>query len=63
MELAEKGSNLNLDITFKDISDEGKEKSCQKEKNDDVYGKMMKDMTPRPAFLWGKAVQSSLGEA
>ena len=63
MDLAEKGNNLNLDITFKDVSKEGKENSSQKEKNDDIYGKMVMKMTPRPAFLWGKAVQSSLGKA
>ena len=63
MALAEKGNNLNLDITFKDITEEGKENSGQKEKNDDdIYGKVMKDMIPRPVFLWGKAVQSSLGK-
>ena len=61
MTLAERGNNLNLDITFKDITEEGKENSGQKEKSDDVYGKAMKDMMPRPVFLWGKAVQNSLG--
>ena len=61
MSLAEKGDNLNVDITFNDITQEGKEKSEQKEDND-VYGKMMKDLMPRPVFLWGKAVQSSLGK-
>ena len=62
MTLAERGNNLNLDITFKDLTEEGKENSGQKEKtDDDIYGKVMKDMMPRPVFLWGKAVQNSLG--
>ena len=62
MTLAERGNNLNLHITYKDLTEEGKENSGQKEKpDDDIYSKAMKDMMPRPVFLWGKAVQNSLG--
>ena len=55
MELAEKGSNRSLDITFADVVDEGQTNVDKKEESEDIYGKF-KDMTPRPVFLWGKAV-------
>ena len=59
MALAEKGSNRSLDITFADVTEEGQTNVDKKEDSKDIYGKF-KDMTPRPVFLWGKAVGHKL---
>ena len=56
MALAEKGDNLKLDVTMKDVGAEGE----SKDEGGDMYSKL-EDFIPRPVMLWGKAVGGNLG--
>ena len=56
MALAEKGDNLKLDVTMKDVGAEGE----SKDEGADMYSKL-EDFIPRPVMLWGKAVGGNLG--
>ena len=51
MELAEKGTNLNIDLT----SENTVAKTEDSKDEEDMYS-AFRDLDPRPAFLWGQAV-------
>ena len=55
MDLAERGSNLNLDITTENIM----QKTADAKDDDDLYGSATK-LAPRPLFLWGHGFQKDL---
>ena len=57
MALAEKGDNLKLDVTMKDVAAEGE----SKDEGGDMYSKIS-DFIPRPVMLWGKAAGGKLGK-
>ena len=57
MALAEKGDNLKLDVTMKDVAAEGE----SKDEGGDMYSKIS-DFIPRPVMLWGKAAGEKLGK-
>ena len=47
MALAEKGDNLKLDITMKDVGEEGKDDAeNRKDDDNDIYGAMTDHMIP-----------------
>ena len=56
MDLAEKGDNLNVDITMKDVEKEGKTNDKKSDERG-LYGKI-KDFLTRPLLLWGKAFET-----
>ena len=56
MDLAEKGNSLNLDMTEAEITSKADpESEDSSDVMDEIYGKYAK-LSPRPTFLWGKAV-------
>ena len=58
MDLAEKGNSLNLDMTEAEITSKADPESDDtSDVMDEIYGKYAK-LSPRPTFLWGKAVAS-----
>ena len=57
MTLAEKGDNLKLDVTMKDVTAERE----SKDEPGDMYSKIS-DFIPRPVMLWGKAAGGKLGK-
>ena len=56
MELAEKGNNLNVDMTNEDAT---ASKASESKHGQSLYS-AMHDMDPRPVFLWGQAVGKNL---
>ena len=56
MELAEKGNNLNVDMTNEDAT---ASKASESKGEQSVYS-AIHDMDPRPVFLWGQAVGKNL---
>ena len=61
MDLAEKGSNLNMDLTMVDVL--AKTSDSKSNTTDDLYGFFSDNVPPQPIFLWGKCVGQSSGEA
>ena len=51
MDLAEKGTNLNIDMTSETIAAKNKDSKDE----EDLYS-TFRDLDPRPVFLWGQAV-------
>ena len=51
MALAEKGNNLNIDMTHANAA----EKSEDSKDEEDLYS-AFRDLQPRPVFCWGLAV-------
>ena len=56
MELAEKGNNLNVDMTNEDAT---ASKASESKHGQSLYS-AIHDMDPRPVFLWGQAVGKNL---
>ena len=56
MKLAEKGNNLNVDMTNEDAT---ASKASESKHGQSLYS-AMHDMDPRPVFLWGQAVGKNL---
>ena len=56
MELAEKGNNLNVDMTNEDAT---ASKASESKREQSMYS-AIHDMDPRPVFLWGQAVGKNL---
>ena len=51
MDLAEKGTNLNIDMTSETIAAKNEDTKDE----EDMYS-TFRDLDPRPVFLWGQAV-------
>ena len=51
MALAEKGTNLNIDMTTQSVAP----KTEDSKDEEDMYS-TFRELDPRPAFLWGQAV-------
>ena len=51
MALAEKGTNLNIDMTTQSVAP----KTENSKDEEDMYS-TFRELDPRPAFLWGQAV-------
>ena len=54
MDLAEKGDNLNLDMTSEMVA-----KKTEDSKEGDLY-QSVANLQPRPVFLWGQGFQRDL---
>ena len=61
MNLAENGSNLNLDTTLVDVLAKTDDSKAGSE-TDDLYGSFADKVPPQPIFLWGKCVGQNTGE-
>ena len=59
MSLAEKGDNLVIDVSTKDIFAEG-DSDVDKKDDDNEFFHKMENFLARPVFLWGKAAGRKL---